>query len=98
MIDPLAPTPLYVQLADLLAGMIERDELREGSPLPSESYLQQEHGLARGTVRSAVRLPMHGQKDPGIDTGPRHDHGRDSDSAPRRHSGQRLHFFAVAEL
>ncbi|WP_281179081.1 MULTISPECIES: winged helix-turn-helix domain-containing protein [Actinoplanes] len=55
-IDPLAPTPLYVQLADLLAGMIERGELAEGASLPSESYLQQEHGLARGTVRSAVRL------------------------------------------
>ncbi|MCO8274403.1 winged helix-turn-helix domain-containing protein [Actinoplanes sp. TRM 88003] len=47
---------LYVQLADLLAGMIERGELKEGDPLPSESYLQQEYGLARGTVRSAVRL------------------------------------------
>ena len=56
MIDPLAPTPLYVQLADLLAGMIERGELAEAAPLPSESYLQQEYGLARGTVRSAVRL------------------------------------------
>ncbi|GLY96996.1 winged helix-turn-helix domain-containing protein [Actinoplanes sp. NBRC 103695] len=56
MIDPLAPTPLYVQLADLLARMIERGELKEGDPLPSESYLQQEYGLARGTVRSAVRL------------------------------------------
>jgi GntR family transcriptional regulator len=56
VIDPLAPTPLYVQLADLLAKMIERGELKEGDPLPSESYLQQEYGLARGTVRSAVRL------------------------------------------
>lgn len=56
MIDPLAPTPLYVQLADLLAGMIERGELKEGHPLPSESYLQQEYGLARGTVRSAIRV------------------------------------------
>jgi DNA-binding GntR family transcriptional regulator len=56
VIDPLAPTPLYVQLADLLAGMIERGDLKAGDPLPSESYLQQEHGLARGTVRAAVRL------------------------------------------
>ena len=52
----MSPTPLYVQLADLLQGMIERGELAAGSPLPSESYLQQEHGLARGTVRAAVRL------------------------------------------
>lgn len=56
MIDPLAPTPLYVQLADLLAGMIKSGELKEGDPLPSESYLQQEYGLARGTVRSAIRV------------------------------------------
>ena len=55
MIDPLSPTPLYVQLADLLQGMIERGEIEAGKPLPSESYLQQEYGLARGTVRAAVR-------------------------------------------
>jgi DNA-binding GntR family transcriptional regulator len=56
MVDPLSPTPLYEQLADLLAGMIERGELRPRQPLPSESFLQQEYGLARGTVRAAVRL------------------------------------------
>ncbi len=56
MIEPLSPTPLYVQLADQLQAMIERGELPEGKPLPSESTLQQEHGLARGTVRAAVRL------------------------------------------
>lgn len=52
----MSPTPLYVQLADLLAEMIKRGEIEAGKPLPSESYLQQEHGLARGTVRAAVRL------------------------------------------
>lgn len=56
MIDPLSPTPLYVQLADVLAVQIERGELAPGDPLPSESYLQQEHGVARGTVRSAIRV------------------------------------------
>lgn len=56
MLDPLAPTPLYVQLADLLAGQIARGELTPGQPLPSESYLQGEHGVARGTVRAAIRL------------------------------------------
>lgn len=56
MIDPLSPTPLYVQLADLLAGMIERGELAAGQPLPSETTLRQEYGLARGTVRSAIRV------------------------------------------
>jgi GntR family transcriptional regulator len=56
VVNPLAPTPLYQQLADLLAGQIERGELSLGQPLPSESYLQGEHGLARGTVRAAVRV------------------------------------------
>lgn len=56
VIDPVAPTALYVQLADLLAARIEAGEYRPGDPLPSESTLQQEYGLARGTVRSAVRL------------------------------------------
>lgn len=56
MIDQLSPTPLYVQLADLLAVRIERGELEAEKPLPSESTLQQEYGLARGTVRAAVRL------------------------------------------
>ena len=56
MTDPLSPTPLYVQLADLLADRIARGELEAGKPLPSESTLQQEYGLARGTVRAAVRV------------------------------------------
>ena len=56
MVDPLSPTPLYQQLADLIAGQIERGELEPGQLLPSESYLQGEHGLARGTVRAAVRV------------------------------------------
>jgi GntR family transcriptional regulator len=56
VVDPMSPTPLYEQLADLLAGAIERGDLEPRAVLPSESYLQQEHGLSRGTVRAAVRL------------------------------------------
>jgi DNA-binding GntR family transcriptional regulator len=52
----MSPTPLYVQLADLLAGMIEKGQLAPGLPLPSESRLVQEHGVARGTARRAVEL------------------------------------------
>lgn len=55
-IDRLSYTPLYVQLADLLAAQIERGDLEPGQPLPSEEHLRQEHGLARGTVRAAIRL------------------------------------------
>jgi GntR family transcriptional regulator len=50
------PTPLYVQLAGILREMITSGELEPRSPLPSESYLQQEQGVARGTVRTAVRI------------------------------------------
>jgi DNA-binding GntR family transcriptional regulator len=48
------PTPMYTQLADILREMITSGELEPRSPLPSESYLQQEHGIARGTVRMAI--------------------------------------------
>jgi GntR family transcriptional regulator len=48
------PAPLYTQLADILRGMIESGELQPRSPLPSESYLQQEQGVSRGTVRMAI--------------------------------------------
>jgi len=50
------PTPLYEQLADILRRMITAGELQPRSPLPSESYLQQEHGVSRGTVRMAMRV------------------------------------------
>lgn len=56
MIDPLSPTALYVQLADLLAERIKRGELQPGQPLPSETTLRQEYGVSRGTARAAVRL------------------------------------------
>lgn len=55
-IDHLDPTPLYAQLANILRQKIESGELASGQLLPSESYLQQEHGVSRGTVRMAVGL------------------------------------------
>jgi GntR family transcriptional regulator len=50
------PTPLYVQLADILRDMIKAGELQPRAPVPSESYLQQEQGVSRGTVRMAVGI------------------------------------------
>jgi GntR family transcriptional regulator len=50
------PTPLYTQLADILRRMITSGELQPRSLLPSESYLQQEHGVSRGTVRMAMGI------------------------------------------
>ncbi|MEH1013392.1 GntR family transcriptional regulator [Micromonospora sp. CPCC 206060] len=56
MVDPMNPTPLYVQLADVLAAQIGAGELRPRQPLPSETQLRQTYGVARGTVRAAVAL------------------------------------------
>lgn len=54
MIDPRAPTPAYVQVADAVAAMIERGEMEPDRPIPSEKSMQQEYGVSRGTVRRAV--------------------------------------------
>ncbi len=54
--DPLGPTPVYVQLADLLRAQIESGKLLPNRPVPSETALQQEHGVARGTARRAIAI------------------------------------------
>jgi DNA-binding GntR family transcriptional regulator len=55
MIDPLSPTPLYIQVADDIQAKIEAGTLQPARPIPSEKTLQQEHGVSRGTARSAVK-------------------------------------------
>ncbi len=55
-VDRMNPIPLYVQLADILRGLITSGELEPRSLLPSESYLRQEQGVSRGTVRMAVDI------------------------------------------
>ena len=55
-VDHRSPTPLYVQLAAILREQITAGELAPDAPLPSESYLQQEHGVSRVTVRKAVEV------------------------------------------
>lgn len=52
----MSPTPLYVQVADLLAAEIKSGGIASGAAIPSESRLQQEHGVSRGTARRAVAL------------------------------------------
>lgn len=46
------PTPLHEQLAAVLRAQIASGEIKD--MLPSESYLQQQHGVSRGTVRRAI--------------------------------------------
>lgn len=55
-VDQTDPVPLYVQLATILRAEIESGRLASGQPLPSESYLQQQHGVSRVTVRKAVAV------------------------------------------
>jgi GntR family transcriptional regulator len=55
-IDHLSGTPVYVQLAALLRGQIERGEIEPDRPLPSYTTLIQQHEVARGTAAKAVQL------------------------------------------
>jgi GntR family transcriptional regulator len=53
-VDPDEPTPLYVQLADILRKQIERRELT--GRVPSIKTLAQQHGVAMGTAERALVL------------------------------------------
>src|SRR5713226_7814085 len=55
-VDPQSATPVYVQVADIVRLRIESGELQPDRPVPSESQLQQEPGIARGTARKAIML------------------------------------------
>jgi len=54
--DPLAPVPRYRQIAGILRERIESGELEPDRPIPSETQIQQEFGVARETARHAVAL------------------------------------------
>lgn len=54
-IDPLDPTPVYLQLAAILRQQIQSGEIGPRQPLPSESTLQQRYGVSRGSARRAVQ-------------------------------------------
>ncbi|GIF24855.1 DNA-binding GntR family transcriptional regulator [Actinoplanes tereljensis] len=56
MIDPEGMLPVYVQVADVIAARIERGDLVPNRPIPSETALVQEFGVARGTARHAVEV------------------------------------------
>ncbi|NJP93680.1 GntR family transcriptional regulator [Nonomuraea sp. FMUSA5-5] len=55
-IDQLDPTPIYEQLARIIRKRIKAGDLEERQLVPSESSLQQEHGIARGSVRRAMEV------------------------------------------
>ncbi|MEU6715009.1 GntR family transcriptional regulator [Nonomuraea sp. NPDC046802] len=55
-VDMLDPTPIYVQLAGIIVEKIKAGDLEERRAVPSESSLQQEHGVSRGSVRRAMEV------------------------------------------
>ncbi|MFJ8488794.1 GntR family transcriptional regulator [Streptomyces sp. NPDC094038] len=54
-LDPMSARPLYVQLADVIAGKIKAGELVPDRPIPSENHLADEYGVARLTARRAAQ-------------------------------------------
>jgi len=52
IVDQRDPTPLHEQLAAILRAAIKAGDYAD--MLPSESQLQGEHGVSRGTVRRAI--------------------------------------------
>lgn len=53
-LDPDGMTPMYVQLANVIAARISSGEYRRR--IPSEETFRQEFGLARQTIRKAIAL------------------------------------------
>lgn len=53
-VSPLFPTPLYLQLANLLHHQIEDGILAPGAPIPTEAELCERHAISRATVRQAL--------------------------------------------
>jgi GntR family transcriptional regulator len=68
-LDPTSDRPVYKQIADHLREAIARGRLHEGDQLPSEARLMDHYGVARMTIRNALRL----LQDEGLATA---EHGR----------------------
>ncbi|GEB58490.1 GntR family transcriptional regulator [Streptomyces gardneri] len=54
-LDPQSATPLYVQLAEIIAKQIASGALAPDRPIPSENRLAEEYGVARLTARRATQ-------------------------------------------
>lgn len=55
-IDRFDPTPIYMQVARVIRERIKSGELQPRDPIPSESRMVADHGVARDTARQAVAL------------------------------------------
>ena len=73
VIDPASDRAVYKQIADHLRDAIGRSRLAEGEQLPSEAQLMEHYGVARMTIRNALRV----LQDEGLTTA---EHGRGASS------------------
>jgi GntR family transcriptional regulator len=55
-LDPVSDRAVFRQIADQLRDAIERERLKEGERLPSETKLIDHYGVARMTVRNAIQI------------------------------------------
>jgi len=55
-IDPASDRAVYRQIADHLRAAVAKGRVRESEQLPSEAQLMEHYGVARMTVRNALRL------------------------------------------
>jgi GntR family transcriptional regulator len=55
-IDPTSDRAVYRQIADHLRVAIARGRLKEGEQLPSEAALMEHYGVARMTIRNALKV------------------------------------------
>jgi len=55
-VDRFDPTPIYQQVASAVRTRIESGDLKPRDPVPSESQMVADYGVARATARHAVAL------------------------------------------
>lgn len=84
MLNPRGPVPLYQQLAAVIRERIDSGVLAPGAMVPSEADLVSEFGVARVTVRAAIKVlreqgVIHTVRGEGSFVGP-----RDAEREPRR--------------
>ncbi|VBB05374.1 transcription regulator hth gntr [Lucifera butyrica] len=53
-VDRNSPVPLYYQLKDIIAELIENEELHPNDPIPPERELCEYHNVSRMTVNKAI--------------------------------------------
>lgn len=55
-IDHEGPVPVFRQMAEIIRARIARGDWQPNRPIPSEAQLVQTYGIARETVRKAIRV------------------------------------------